>query len=86
MTCGDDDLPNKVRKVGLMLLSYRSGRPLLEDFSDDDGFFSGGSRSVFVLDVEKSSMELSVCQAATWAGCTEVCKLAPFLHFFVFLL
>lgn len=51
------------------------------DFFDDSGFFYGGSRSVFVLDVEESSVELSICQVAAWVGRMEGIKIPVSMHF-----
>lgn len=51
------------------------------DFFDDSGFFYGGSRSVFVLDVEESSVELSIWQVAAWVGRMEGIKIPVSMHF-----
>lgn len=86
MSCGGSGRLDGVREVGLMLLSHCSGRPLLGGFFGDSGFHFGGSWSNFVLGVGENFVELSVSQAVTWAGLTEVRKLVAFLHFFALLL
>lgn len=67
-----------------MLLSYCFNGSLLGDFFDDSGFFYGGSRSVFVLDVEESSVELSICQVAAWVGRMEGIKIPVLCTFLLY--
>lgn len=44
---------------GLVMQLQCSDGPLLDDFFDKSGFFSGGSRSSFVLGIEESPVEVS---------------------------
>lgn len=67
LTCSGSNQSDGDHEDGLVLLSHCSNRPLLGDFSGDNSFLFGGSRSRFVLSVEKSLLELPVCQAVAYA-------------------